>query len=179
MPSKLAKVQKHVTKKKGSKINSLHDGSRDLKRLRSAGARDDRVARLTSVREKANRQWLERIAFLQDRLPETLHPLEVEQIQEILRAYFDRDDEELAQLKAERRSGRPASTRQTLLEQRRDLEGKEYESGFWIPNLQDVETLVKLDAWKWDWLSLGNMRFIRVDDKGIVKESQFPPRGAS
>ena len=87
--------------------------------------------------------------------------------------------DELAQLKAERRSGRPASTRQTLLEQRRDLEGKEYESGFWVPNLQDVETLVKLDAWKWDWLSLGNMRFIRVDDKGMVKESQFPPRGAS
>lgn len=179
MPSKLAKVQKHVTKKKGNKIHSLHENSRDALRLRKAGARDDRVSRLTRVHKKANRHWLDRVYFFQDRLPETLHPMETEQIQAAVQEYLGRDAEELEQLKAERRAGRPPTTRQTLLEQQREVERQEYESGFWLPNMQDGETLVKLDAWNGDWLGLGVMRFMRVDAKGGVKESQFPPRGAS
>ncbi|KAK3073286.1 translation machinery-associated protein 16 [Teratosphaeriaceae sp. CCFEE 6253] len=179
MPSKLSKVQKHVTKKKGSKINSLHENSRDAKRLRNAGARDDRVARMGAVREKANRQWLERVAFFQDRLPETLHPLDVASIQELVLQYLARNENQLAQLKAERRPGRPASTALTLLEQESKVEGKEYESGFWLPNLSDEETLTRLDGWKGDWIGLANLRFVRVDGEGMVKESQFPPRGAS
>jgi len=179
MPSQLAKVQKHVAKKKGRKINSLHENSRDARRLRRASSRDDRVARMSNVREKANRHWLERVAFFQDNLPETLHPLETERIQELIQTYLDRDEGELAEMKAERRPGRPMSTRQTVLEQQRDVERKEFESGFWMPNLQDGETLVKLDGWKGEWIGLSPMRFLRVDDKGGVKESQFPPRGAS
>ena len=53
MPSKFAKVQKQVSKKKGGAL-ALHENSRDALRLRSAVARDDRVARLGAVREKAN-----------------------------------------------------------------------------------------------------------------------------
>ena len=179
MPSKLAKVQKHVTKKKGNKIHPLHENSRDAQRLRKAGVRDDRVARLTAVREKANKQWIDRVAFFQDRLPEMLHPLELEKVQALVGEYLHRNDEELEHLKAERRPGRPPSTRQTLLEEQGRLEQREHESGFWLPNLQDEETLVKLDGWKRDWIGLGIMRFTRIDKSGGVKESQFPPRGAS
>lgn len=179
MPSKLAKVQKHVNKKKGAKATSLHENSRDSQRLRKAGARDDRVARLNAVRERVNKQWIDRVAFFQQRLPETLHPLETEKIQGLVQDYLNRDDEELEQLKAERRTGRPASTRQTLLEQQRKAEEAEYESGLWMPNLQDEETLTKVDGWKSDWVGLGVMRFVRVCRDGTVMESQFPPRGAS
>ncbi|KXL47026.1 hypothetical protein M433DRAFT_57952 [Acidomyces richmondensis BFW] len=179
MPSKLAKVQKHVVKKKGSKINSLHENSRDALRLRKASARDDRVAKVTAVREKANRQWLDRVLFFQEKLPDTLHPLQVEDMQALIRDYVNRHDEELDQLKSERRPGRPPSTRQTVLEGQKDLERKEYESGLWLPNLSDEETLMKLDAWQGDWASLGSMRFLRINIQGGVFESQFPPRGAS
>lgn len=179
MPSKLNKVQKHVHKKKGAKINALHENSRDAQRLRKAGARDERVARVTATRQQANRPWLERIAFFQDKLPDTLHPLELDQIKDLIRQFLSRHDDELAELKAERRPGRPASTRQTLLEQQVKLEAQEYESGFWLPNLQDEETLVKLEGWGGEWLSLGVLRFIRVAKDGEAKESQFPPRGAS
>lgn len=53
MPSKFAKVQKQVSKKKGGAL-ALHENSRDALRLRSAVARDDRVARLGAMREKMN-----------------------------------------------------------------------------------------------------------------------------
>ena len=179
MPSKLAKVQKQVTKKKGNKIHSLHENSRDAKRLRKAGARDHRVARLTAGRERNNKIWIDRIAFFRERLPETLHPLDMEKIQASISDCLTRNDSELEDLKAERRQGRPPSTRQTLLEEQKKMEEREYESGFWLPNLQDDETLVKLDRWKCDWVGLGVMRFVKIDKTGTVKESQFPPRGAS
>lgn len=179
MPSKLNKVQKHVNKKKGNKVNTLHENSRDAKRLRNAGARDERVARTTATREKVNRQWLDRVAFFQDKLPETLHPLDVVAIQELVGQFLNRHEDELVALKQERRPGRPPSNRQALLEQQLKIEAQEYESGFWMPDLRDVETLEKLDAWKGEWLGLGNLRFVRVEQNGHVKESQFPPRGAS
>ena len=179
MPSKLAKVQKHVAKKKGSKITSLHENSRDAKRLRNAGVRDDRVARLSATRERNNKQWIDRIAFFQQRLPGTLHPLEMEKIKVLILEYLARNDAELDLLKAERRPGRPASNRQTLLEDHKNTEEHEYESGLWLPNLQDEETLVKLDKWNGDWIGLGVLRFVRIDKSGGAKDSQFPPRGAS
>lgn len=179
MPSKLAKVQKHVAKKKGSKINALHQNSRDAQRLRKADVRDDRVARLTAVREKANKQWIDRVGFFKERLPEVLHPLELVEVQALISDYLNRNEEELDHLKAERRAGRPPNTRQTLLEQLRQTEEKEHESGLWLPDLQDERTLMRLDEWSGEWAGLGVMRFVRVDKSGRVKESQFPPRGAS
>lgn len=179
MPSSLHKVQKRVNKKKGPKANALHENSRDAQRIRRAGARDDRVARVTSTRQKANLPWLERVAFFQDRLPETLHPMDLEPIKELIHEFLSRHDEELAQLKAERRPGRPPSNRQSLLEQQIKQEAMEYEGGFWMPNLQDEETLMKIEGWGGEWMALAPLRFVRVVKDGEVKESQFPPRGAS
>lgn len=179
MPSSLNKVQKHVNKKKGHKSNALHENSRDAQRLRRAGARDERVAKVTATREKANRPWLERVEFFQSKLPETLHPLELEKIKELVEEFLSRHNEELAQLKAERRPGRPPSNRQTLLEQQIKQEALEYEGGFWMPNMQDEETLMNIEKWAGEWMALAPLRFVRVVKDGEVKESQFPPRGAS
>ncbi|KAK3677379.1 translation machinery-associated protein 16 [Recurvomyces mirabilis] len=179
MPSKLVKVQKHVTKKKGAKPTALHENSRDARRLRKAGARDDKITKQHSVREKANRQWLERVAFLSDNLPDTLHPMEMPAVQALAEEYLTRNEDEIEQLQSERRPGRPPATRLTLLEQQKKVEAKEYETGFWVPNLADEETLIKLDKWDGSWIGLANMRFVRIDAGGKVHESQFPPRGAA
>lgn len=62
MPSnRLGKVQKHITKKKG-KNAALHENSRDTHRLQSAAARDDKLNRLTAVREKQNRPYCTSLA---------------------------------------------------------------------------------------------------------------------
>lgn len=180
MPSKFAKIQKHVIKKKGTaKATALHESSRDAQRLGKARVRDDRVARLHQVHKNANKQWNNRALFMKENLPETLHPMDITSIQALVQQYLDRTGEELEELKAERRAGRPPSTRQTLLEQARELERREYESGFWMPDLRDEETLVKLDAWGGDWLGLGNLRFMRVDVNGSAKEAPFPPGRSS
>ncbi|KAK4984281.1 translation machinery-associated protein 16 [Elasticomyces elasticus] len=180
MPSKLAKVQKHITKKKGSKANALHENSRDAQRLRTASARDEKVARLTAVREKTNQPLIERVAFFQDHveLIDTARSAD-EQTREIIASYLGRTDDELAALVAERRPGRPPSTRQPLLEQSRKTEQREYESGFWCPDMKDPANLAALEKWGRDWSSLARIKFIRVPKVGGIRESAFPPKGAS
>lgn len=179
MPSTLSKVRKHVAKKKGDKIKSLHENSRDAARLRRASARDDRVARINTVKQKLNSRWVERVEYFKDQLPELLDPVPVDSIVAMVSRYLERHNVEISQLKAERRPGRPTSTRQTLLEQTINSDTKEFDSGFWLPNLSDDETLIKLNDWQGDWSSLANLRYFRIDSNGRVKDSQFPPRGAS
>lgn len=54
MAKSLAKVQKKISKKK-RKINSLHENSRDSQKLRRAGARSEKLERVSAARAKANK----------------------------------------------------------------------------------------------------------------------------
>lgn len=93
--------------------------------------------------------------------------------------YLGRDEEELSNIQAERRSGRPPSTRETLLKQIQATERGEYSSGFWVPDLEDMSNLEKLKSWNGEWSSLAVIKFIRVTKDGEKKESSFPPKGQS
>ncbi len=93
--------------------------------------------------------------------------------------YLGRDDEELAKLKAERRAGRPPSTRQTLLEQARATEQNEYAAGFWVPDLEDEANLQKLKQWDGKWAALATLKFARISNEGFKRTSSFPPKGQS
>ncbi|KAF2121816.1 translation machinery-associated protein 16 [Lophiotrema nucula] len=177
--NKLHKVQKHVQKKKGKNPN-LHENSRDTQRLQRASARDDKVNRLTAIREKQNRPYLLRVKYFQTcaesrgwgtfTTPET---------QILIDGYLQRDNEELAAIQAERRPGRPPSTRETLLKQAQAQEQGEYISGYWVPHLEDAETLKQLKDWSGQWSGLNQLKFIRVTKEGVRKESAFPPKGLS
>jgi translation machinery-associated protein 16 len=93
--------------------------------------------------------------------------------------FLGRDDEELANLQAERRAGRPPSTRETLLKQNQAVEQGEYASGFWVPDLENVENLQKLKEWSGHWSGLATLRFARISKDGHKRESSFPPKGLS
>jgi translation machinery-associated protein 16 len=106
-------------------------------------------------------------------------PLSIPEIQAMIEDYLGRDDEEVLKLKSERRAGRPASTRQTLLEQHQAVEQGEYASGFWVPDLEDAANLKKLKEWSGQWSGLATLKFARISKEGVRKESSFPPKGLS
>jgi hypothetical protein len=55
MPSKVHKVQKKISKKKGSlSLKSLNENSRDARSLRRAVGRDDRIISEAETRQKQN-----------------------------------------------------------------------------------------------------------------------------
>ncbi|KAL1301654.1 hypothetical protein AAFC00_005874 [Neodothiora populina] len=178
MPSKFHKVQKRVNKKKGN-TTALHENSRDALRLRSAVARDDRVARLGALREKHNEPHMLRVLHFHDVIADDQEPLSDEKVHEAINSYLDRDNETLDDLRAERRPGRPPNPKQTLLEQQRATEQREYEYGFWMPDMQDANNLAKLKEWKGEWVGLGQIKFVRVEKAGRVRESAFPPKGGA
>ena len=68
------------------------------------------------------------------------------------------------------------STKVALQEQARGLEEREFETGFWCPDMQDRNNLGKLRAWGGEWSSLATMKFVRIGREGGRVESQFPPR---
>ncbi|KAF2641250.1 hypothetical protein P280DRAFT_506852, partial [Massarina eburnea CBS 473.64] len=174
--NRLGKVQKHIAKKKG-KNASLHEYSRDNRRLQTAAHRDDKLNRISVLREKQNRTYLLRIKSFQSYTAEHTSALSIADIQAMIEDYLGRDDEELATLQSARRAGRPPSTRETLLKQNQAVEQGEYASGFWVPDLEDVENLEQLKAWKGNWSALQGLHFARIARDGTKKESSFPPKG--
>lgn len=120
-----------------------------------------------------------RIKSFQSYTAEHTSPLPVPTTQALIEDYLGRDDELLSTLKAERRPGRPPSTRETQLQQQLATEQAEYTSGFWVPDLEDEETLRNLKDWDGKWSGLATMKFVRILRDGVKKESCFPPKGLS
>lgn len=92
---------------------------------------------------------------------------------------INRDGEELAELQQERRKGRPPSRREEALKQRTQTEEKEFKTGFWLPDLTDEETLLKLKNWSGEWTALSSAKFARLLQDGAKQASSFPPKGMS
>jgi translation machinery-associated protein 16 len=126
----------------------------------------------------ANHPPVQRVKAFQSYTLEHTSTFTIPEMQSLIEDYLGRDDEELAKLKAERRPGRPPSTRETLLQQNQAAEQGEYVSGFWIPDLEE-ENLKKLKVWPGKWGSLSTLRFVRITKDGKRLESSFPPKGLS
>lgn len=94
-------------------------------------------------------------------------------------SYISRDDEELAKLQTERRPGRPSSTREDLLKQRIETENREYDAGFWIPDMEDADNIARLESWTGDWTSLNTLSYVRLSRDGKKRSSTFPPKAQS
>ncbi|KAL8704070.1 MAG: hypothetical protein Q9201_002769 [Fulgogasparrea decipioides] len=197
MPKDFAKVQKQIAKKKKGATSSLHENSRDAKRLRRAGARSEKLEKLTAARAKAYQPFrkpvpkalcvllvlkeksVQRTSFFQSALQDASNPFTTENMQALVQTYLDRNFTELSAIQSERRPGRPANTREEVLKQRISAEVNEYSSGFWMPDMADTGTLEYLRKWNGDWLSLNTLKFIRITKDGTKHASSFPPKGNS
>lgn len=76
--------------------------------------------------------------------------------------WVHRDDEELFEMRSERRPGRPPSTKEDLLKQRIDREIEEFKTGFYIPDLQNSENIERLRRWDGTVGSLAQVKFTRI-----------------
>ncbi|MCJ1411709.1 hypothetical protein MMC19_005801 [Ptychographa xylographoides] len=178
MPKSLAKVKKKLSKK-GANISALHENSRNSQKLRRASARDDKLARVAAGRAKINKPHLQRVAYFQEAATNAEGLFDVVQIQELIKRYLERGDDEYNQLRSERRTGRPRSTREDLLKQRMDMENREYDGGFWAPDMMDLPNLEILRNWNGEWTSLNTLKYVRLSRNGTKHDSSFPPKGQS
>ena len=94
-------------------------------------------------------------------------------------SYIRRKDNELAKIRSERRPGRPPSNHEDQLKQLILTEEREFESGFWMPDMTDASNVEQLRNWNGEWASLNLFQYVRLSKDGVRHESSFPPKGQS
>ncbi|KAI5793916.1 translation machinery-associated protein 16 [Peziza echinospora] len=164
MPKALSKVAKSVkAKRDGKGLAHVHPGSRDHKRLGKATIREERMQKLHSAQNKTKQAELARLYFFQDALKESqLTNLTEDDVRKMIHDYIHRDDEERAKVIAERRPGRPPSTKEDQYRFRFEREEEEFRSGFRIPDFLDPENLLKFVSWDGSLGALPLVKFTRV-----------------
>jgi translation machinery-associated protein 16 len=120
-----------------------------------------------------------RLQFIQENLPEELTLLPIETILEFVREYVARNQDELDEMQATRRHGKTPSARELNMRQQMENETREFESGYWIPDLTNEANLHRLKDWNGEWVGLNAVSFVRVTKAGDTRPSSFPPRGNS
>jgi translation machinery-associated protein 16 len=92
-------------------------------------------------------------------------------------SFVHQHDEEYKRVKAERRPGRPASTREDVLKLKIQNAEKEWETGFYMPDLTAEENAVFLDRWDGTWSYLPSIKWVFVKKDGTSRPAVFPPKG--
>ncbi|KAI1081011.1 translation machinery-associated protein 16 [Whalleya microplaca] len=177
MPKTVERTRKAIAKKKGP-LASLHQYSRDSKRLHRAQVRDEKLEKIAASRKRSDQPYIERATFFQEALRQNeKQPLQMNMIQDLIKTFVHQYDEELNEMKKTRRPGRPASAKEDLLKVKIDSLQKEHQNGFLVPVLDTAENTVLLDRWEGSWSYLTTLKWSRISSAGKVQPSSFPPRG--
>lgn len=162
----LGKIQKGL---KGKKF-TVHPKGRKFQQLNRATLREEKIALKKKAHNEKRSHELARMTFIQSAInSDSLKGKKVftyEDTAVLIQEFIARDDDELNELKAKRRSNRPPSGRQLLLQQKRDLEMEEFKSGFLCPDLTDEDNVVFLRAWNQTFGGLSTLKLIRVNVDG-------------
>lgn len=159
----LSKVTKRLSKSTGS----VHIKGRKFKQINRATLRDKK---LTQKKQKALEQKeneLSIVYFLQliindDDDFKVQETFSLEEIKQFIELFLTRFDDELEELRATRRPGRPASNRQQILEEKVKHDQQVYATGIKVPDLSDVETVKRLRLWNGTTGGATVMKFVHV-----------------
>ncbi|CAK7565317.1 MAG: translation machinery-associated protein 16 [Sporothrix epigloea] len=175
MQRSLDKTRKQIVKKKGP-MGTVHEGSRDSRRLRKALARDGRLGKLATSRKQQEQPLVDRAGFFQESIRETgIEVFDADQFLAAVKSFVHQHDEELGELKQARRPGRPASMREDTLKAKIATLEKEFQNGFLVPDLTSKENVSALELWDGTWLHLNSLHWVRVTDAGALRTATFPP----
>ncbi|OBT59416.1 hypothetical protein VE04_00528 [Pseudogymnoascus sp. 24MN13] len=177
MPKGLQKTRKKINKK-GGDIHALHENSRDSMRLRRASNRDEKLKRVGTAKRKDNQPLIVRAAYFQEAVRKNDgKELTMEQITPLIEEFVHQHDEEFSEVKSQRRPGRPSSTREDVLRIKIAKDEKEWENGFYLPDLTIPDNAIYLDRWDGTWSYLPTLKWVTIAKNGTVKPSSFPPKG--
>lgn len=164
-----------VTKSIGNNKLKVHPRGRKLQQLERATLRDQQLEKKKRLHADNKTVELLRYSYIQELiLSDDLADDKVfskEDLARFIEMFISRDDEEINELKKAKRSNRPTSNRQLLLEQKRKKEMQEFVIGFIAPDLTEEHTVTALREWNGTFGALNNVKKIRLrKDLSIVGE---------
>jgi len=166
----LRKVSKLIKQKK----TALHPNSRRAKKLAKATLRQEKITRQKIKHKLKKSNDLMALSFINEYINtdqlSSKEAFTVDELKSMLKTFICRDDDELDQLKKERRPNRPPTKRQELLELRKDAEMKHFETGWKLPDLTDTKNVESFRKWKGDTGGLNTITLVEIRLK-----DQFAP----
>ncbi|EPQ31472.1 uncharacterized protein PFL1_00807 [Pseudozyma flocculosa PF-1] len=146
------------------KSGPTHPNSRRATQMARVAHRKTKLGSAKTERNKHLSAKVDRISTLVFLLPDTSEYLaDLESVHDFLNTFFlPRHDDEINQLLAERRHGRPPSKREVELKDVRDRERREYLDGIEIPDFMSATNVRLLRDWQGDPQALPNFTMIRV-----------------
>ncbi|PKS13014.1 hypothetical protein jhhlp_000355 [Lomentospora prolificans] len=176
MPSSFAKTRKQISKKRDGNINTLHENSRDSKRLHRASVRDERLDKLAASRSRREQPMIDRVSHFKRKVAANgSKPLTQEQVEKLIDEFVHQYDDEFNTIKKARRPGRPASAKEDLLKRKIEALTSEHEAGFLLPDLTAGDNIHRLERWEGNWSYLCTLSWVRVSKAGLIRPSTFLP----
>mgnify|MGYP001559515348 FL=1 len=172
MAKSLLKVQQKINKKK----SPLHPKGRKAQLLARASLREDRVNQKKLMHTMRKTEENQIVDFIQefinseDQMEKEAYNLD--DMKSLIQSFVDRDNDELAKMKQQRRADRPPSKKMDLLEFRIKQENHLFETGWKIPDLRSSVNVAKLRAWKGGHGGLTALDFCIVKKNGILNDGK-------
>lgn len=171
MAKSLLKVQQKINKKK----SPVHPKGRKAQLLARASLREERVNKKKLIHTMKKTEENQIVDFIQEYInseeASKKETFDIDDIKALIETFINRDLDELEQLRAARRPGRPSSKRQDLLEFRIKQEQHVYETGWKVPDLRDPVNVTKLRLWQGGHGGLTSIKFMLVKKDGIPEEN--------
>ncbi|KAN0060349.1 translation machinery-associated protein 16 [Thecaphora frezii] len=155
------KISERSIKRKSA---PTHPNSRRATQLARVAHRKQKLHSQKTERNKHVTAKVDRITTLVFLLPDTSAYLaDLPSVHDFINTfYLPRHDDEIRQLEAERRHGRPPAKREVELKDLRDRERREYMDGIEIPDFMSETNVRLLREWQGDPQALPNFTMIRV-----------------
>ncbi|GMM37127.1 Tma16 protein [Saccharomycopsis crataegensis] len=165
----LLKVSRQSSK---SKSVMFHPKGRKFAKLNKAHLREHKLEKKKMQHIDKREHELRRTLFFQEaaenRVSDEKKSFTVEEMKLFIEAYLSRFDEELEELRDQRRPGRPASKRQDLLEDQKKKDRAEYVSGFKVPDMSDEANVENLIKWNGTIGGVNNVKVIYLTKNSTV-----------
>ncbi|CDS82475.1 uncharacterized protein SPSC_03294 [Sporisorium scitamineum] len=158
------KISERSIKKKSG---PTHPHSRRATQLARVAHRKDKLNHAKSVRSRSSSAKVDRLSTLVLLLPDEIDALpDLPSVHEFISQNFlTRHNDELQELKAERRPGRPPLKREVELKELIAKEAQEYQEGFELPDLTNLTNVKLLRDWQGDPQALLLFRMVRISAK--------------
>ncbi|PWN37913.1 uncharacterized protein FA14DRAFT_159732 [Meira miltonrushii] len=156
---------KKITKKSlTSKSGPTHPNSRRALQLQRIDHRTNKLQLAKKLRKKSSDSKVERILSLIILLPPDLRYVpDLAYLHSFIQSSFlERHSDELKEIEAQHRPGRPTPMPLIQLRERIARERLEYENGIDIPDLMNEANVKILRDWQGDVNALGLFRFVRI-----------------
>ncbi|KAK6347007.1 hypothetical protein TWF696_007097 [Orbilia brochopaga] len=168
MVRSLRKIQAQIKRKRGASSTALIEDSRDAKRLRSGMMRQERLTKSGAARQKALQPKVMRFQHFQQLVDSNAEGGQ-HSVADVLRhveRFLSSIDEEIQQLAAARRLGRPRSAQEDRLRNLLEREQAEFDAGYEIPDVLDAEGVKLLRGWVGRAADLAQLKTRRITRDG-------------